>query len=211
MNVIATSTGRRHVQLQAGLVLFGVSLAMVILSGLGNAPWDVLHEGLSTTLGGGTGLWTIIIGALVLLAWVPLKQRPGFGTVANVVVIGVVMDLVLSSFTTATDMGARIALLVGGVLLNGVATGLYIGAAFGPGPRDGLMTGIAQRGISIRTARTGIEVAVLVSGVLLGGTVGLGTLAYALAIGPLAHHFIPMFTPRPHTRVGAPQVAPATR
>lgn len=189
-------TTRRHVQLQAGLVLFGVSLAMIILSGLGNSPWDVLHQGLGRTFGGGTGLWTIIVGALVLAAWVPLRQRPGFGTLANVIVIGVVMDVVLTAFPPATVMASQVALLAGGILLNGVATGLYIGASFGPGPRDGLMTGLAQRGISIRAARTGIEVVVLVGGFFLGGTLGVGTLAYALAIGPLAHHFIPLFTPR---------------
>lgn len=189
-------TARRHVQLQAGLVLFGVSLAMIIQSDLGNSPWDVLHQGLGRTFGGGTGLWTIIVGAAVLAAWVPLRQRPGFGTLCNVVVIGVVMDVVLTASPTATTPVSQVALLAGGIVLNGVATGLYIGASFGPGPRDGLMTGLAQRGISIRAARTGIEVAVLVGGFLLGGTLGIGTLAYALAIGPLAHHFIPLCTPR---------------
>jgi uncharacterized membrane protein YczE len=185
---------RRLVQLYAGLVLYGVSAALIIRSALGNDPWDVLHQGLSRQTGIGTGVWVCIVGALVMLLWIPLRQRPGLGTLSNVVVIGVVMEASLAAVETADGTGARWTLLVSGVLLNGMATGLYIGACFGPGPRDGLMTGLAARGLSLRAVRTGIELTVLVAGAALGGTVGIGTLVYALAIGPLAHVFVPAFT-----------------
>ena len=184
---------RRLVQLYAGLVLYGVSAALILLAALGADPWDVFHQGLSRRIGLGTGAWVCIVGALVLLLWIPLRQRPGVGTVSNVVVIGVVLDLMLALFDPASAAWARAALLVSGVVLNGVATGLYIGARLGPGPRDGLMTGIAARGHSLRAVRTGIELTVLGAGALLGGTVGIGTVAYALAIGPLAHVFVPLF------------------
>jgi len=175
------------------LVLYGVSAALILLAALGADPWDVFHQGLSRRIGLGTGAWVCIVGALVLLLWIPLRQRPGVGTVSNVVVIGVVLDLMLALFDPASAAWARAALLVSGVVLNGVATGLYIGARLGPGPRDGLMTGIAARGHSLRAVRTGIELTVLAAGALLGGTVGIGTVAYALAIGPLAHVFVPLF------------------
>ncbi|HEV7751132.1 MAG TPA: hypothetical protein VGO71_06310 [Baekduia sp.] len=184
---------RRLTQLYAGLVLYGVSGSFILLAGLGNDPWDVLHQGLSRQTGIGTGLWVDIMGALVLLAWIPLRQRPGLGTISNVVVIGLVVEAMLAAFGPAHGLGLRIPLLLIGVVLNGMATGLYIGARFGPGPRDGLMTGIAARGHSLRAVRTGLEVTVLVLGALLGGTVGIGTLVYALAIGPLAHVFVPAF------------------
>ncbi len=185
---------RRLLQLYAGLTLYGASAAMILLSTLGNDPWDVLHQGLSRQTGIGTGIWVCIVGALVLLLWIPLRQRPGLGTVSNVVVIGVVVEIALALSTPPEAMAARIALLLSGVVLNGVATGLYIGARFGPGPRDGLMTGLAARGMSLRAVRTGIEVAVLALGAVLGGTVGVGTVVYALAIGPLAQVFVPLFT-----------------
>ncbi|MEI2702917.1 MAG: hypothetical protein V9E83_11010 [Baekduia sp.] len=185
--------GRRLLQLYTGLVLYGVSLTMILLSALGNAPWDVLHQGLSRTVGLGTGTWVIIVGALLLLLWIPLGERPGIGTVSNVIVIGLVIDLLLPRIAEPSEPLVRWALLVCGVGLNGVATGMYIGADLGPGPRDGLMTGLARRGLSIRVARTGIEITVLVAGWILGGTVGLGTLLYAVAIGPLAHVFVPLF------------------
>ncbi len=185
---------RRLAQLYGGLVLYGVSASFILLSALGNDPWDVLHQGLSRQTGIGTGIWVCIVGALVLLLWIPLRQRPGLGTVSNVVVIGVVVEVMLATMEPSGTLGAQVALLVSGVVLNGMATGMYIGARFGPGPRDGLMTGLAARGMSLRAVRTGIELTVLVAGALLGGTVGLGTLVYALAIGPLAHVFVPAFT-----------------
>jgi uncharacterized membrane protein YczE len=184
---------RRLVQLYAGLVLYGASAGLILLAGLGADPWDVFHQGLSRRVGLGTGAWVCIVGALVLLLWIPLKQKPGLGTVSNVIVIGVVLDLVLALFAPAEGPLARGGLLVAGVVLNGVATGLYIGARLGPGPRDGLMTGLAARGHSLRVVRTGIELTVLAAGALLGGTVGIGTVAYAVAIGPLAHVFVPLF------------------
>jgi uncharacterized membrane protein YczE len=187
---------RRLAQLYGGLTLYGVSASLILLSGLGNDPWDVLHQGLSRQTGIGTGWWVCIVGALVLLLWIPLRQKPGLGTVSNVIVIGVAVEVMLAAFDQATEPAARIALLLSGVVLNGVATGLYIGARFGPGPRDGLMTGLAARGHSIRVVRTGIELSVLVLGFLLGGTVGIGTVVYAVSIGPLAHIFVPAFTIR---------------
>jgi len=187
---------RRLSQLYGGLVLYGVSSSLIILSGLGNDPWDVFHQGLSRQTGIGTGWWVCIVGALVLLLWIPLKQKPGLGTVSNVFVIGLGVVVMLALFDQASELGAQVALLICGVVLNGVATGMYIGARFGPGPRDGLMTGLAARGHSIRVVRTGIEFGVLVAGALLGGTVGIGTLVYAVSIGPLAHFFVPAFTVR---------------
>ena len=185
---------RRLLQLYAGLALYGASASLIILSGLGNDPWDVLHQGLSRQTGVGTGIWVCLAGALVMLLWIPLRQRPGLGTLSNVVVVGLVLELCLVAFEPAREPAARWTLLLSGVLLNGVATGLYIGARFGPGPRDGLMTGLAARGMSLRAVRTGIELAVLAAGIALGGTAGIGTVIYALAIGPLAHVFVPAFT-----------------
>ena len=182
---------RRLTQLYAGLVLYGVSSSMLLLAGLGVDPWDVLHQGLSRRIGLGVGTWAVIVGALVLLLWIPLRQRPGFGTLSNVIVVGLVIDIVLATVPPVHGLGARVAVMLSGVVLNGIATGAYIGAGLGPGPRDGLMTGLAARGHSIRVVRTGIEVTVLVTGWLLGGTVGLGTVVYALAIGPIAHVSIP--------------------
>jgi uncharacterized membrane protein YczE len=184
---------RRLIQLFSGLVLYGVSNAMLLLAGLGVDPWDVLHQGLARRAGLQTGTWSIIVGAVVLLVWIPLRQRPGIGTVCNVLVIGAVIDVVLAVVAPPHSLPVRAAVMVAGVVLNGAATGLYIGAGLGPGPRDGLMTGIAARGHSIRVVRTGIEVMVLLAGWLLGGTAGIGTLVYAVGIGPLAHVFIPVF------------------
>ncbi len=182
---------RRSAQLLTGLVLYGVTAAMLVLAGLGLDPWDVLHQGLSRTLGLGIGTWAIIVSLVVLLGWTGLRQRPGVGTVANAVIVGAVIDLVLALVHPPHALWARVALLVAGVAGNGIATGFYIGAGLGPGPRDGLSTGIAARGHSMRVVRTTVEATVLVSGFLLGGTVGIGTLLYALAIGPITHHTIP--------------------
>jgi uncharacterized membrane protein YczE len=183
----------RLVQLYGGLLLYGVSSSLLVLAGLGLDPWDVFHQGLSRTFGLAIGTWAIIVGVVVLLLWIPLRQRPGIGTLSNVVLVGLTMNVVLGHVHAPHALAVRVACLVCGVFLNGVATGAYIGAGLGPGPRDGLMTGLAARGHSIRVVRTGIELAVLVTGWLLGGKVGVGTVLYAVAIGPLAHVFVPLF------------------
>ena len=193
----------RLVQLYCGLVLYGVSSSLLVLAGLGLDPWDVFHQGLSRTFGLAIGTWAIIVGVVVLLFWIPLRQRPGIGTLSNVVLVGLTMNVVLGHVHAPHAMAARVACLVCGVFFNGVATGAYIGAGLGPGPRDGLMTGLAARGHSIRVVRTGLEVTVLVTGWLLGGTVGVGTVLYALSIGPLAHVFIPLFARGRPTPEGA--------
>ena len=182
---------RRLSQLYLGLVLYGVSDSMLLLAGLGVDPWDVLHQGLSRRLGLGVGTWAVIVGVLVLTLWIPLRQRPGFGTLSNVIVVGLVIDVVLATVPPVHGLALRVIVMCAGVLLNGIATGAYIGAGLGPGPRDGLMTGLAARGHSIRVVRTCIEVTVLITGWVLGGTVGLGTVVYALGIGPIAHVSIP--------------------
>lgn len=185
---------RRLAQLYAGLVLYGVSDAMLVLAALGLDPWDVLHQGLARRTGVAIGTWAIIVGAAVLLLWIPLRQWPGLGTLSNVVVIGLVINAVLAVVPAPAGWPLRGLTLVGGIVLNGGATGCYIGAGLGPGPRDGLMTGVASRGHSLRLVRTCIELTVLAAGWLLGGTVGIGTVAYAVGIGPLAHLFIPLFS-----------------
>jgi uncharacterized membrane protein YczE len=186
--------GARLLQLLAGLILFGTSLALMVRSGLGLDPWDVFHQGLARQTGLPIGTVTILVGAIVLLLWVPLRQRPGIGTVANVIVVGLSLDGVLAIVPAPGDLGVRWLLLVGGIVLNGIATGAYIGAGLGPGPRDGLMVGLARRGHPIRVVRTAIELSVLVTGYLMGGTVGVGTVLYAVSIGPLAHVTIPAFS-----------------
>ena len=186
--------GRRLVQLYSGLVLYGLSDSLLVLGRLGLDPWDVFQQGLARHSGIPIGTWSILVGIGVLGLWVPLRQRPGLGTISNVLVIGSVMDLTLALVPVPAAISLRVTAMVGGVLLNGVATGCYIGAGLGPGPRDGLMVGIAARGQSLRVVRTGIEATVLLSGWLLGGDVGIGTLVYAASIGPLAHIFIPRFT-----------------
>jgi uncharacterized membrane protein YczE len=173
-------------------VLYGFSDALLLLAGLGVDPWDVLHQGLSRRLGLPVGTWTIIVGAAVLLLWIPLRQRPGIGTLANVVLVGLTVDVSMALLAPPHELWLRWVVMLGAVLLNGIATGCYIGAGMGPGPRDGLMTGIAARGHSIRVVRTAIELSVLAVGWLLGGTVGWGTLCYAVGIGPLAHVFLPL-------------------
>jgi uncharacterized membrane protein YczE len=182
---------RRLAQLATGLVLYGATAGMIVLAQLGLDPWDVLHQGLARSIGLGIGTWAIIVSVTVLLLWIPLVQRPGIGTVANALVVGAVIDLVLALAHPPHQLWARVLLLVGGVGGNGLATGLYIGAGLGPGPRDGLSVGIAGRGRSMRVVRTSIEATVLVTGLILGGTVGAGTLAYALLIGPITHVTIP--------------------
>lgn len=190
------STSRRTGQLLIGLWLFGASVALLVRADLGLDPWDVLHQGIARQSGLSLGTVVVLVSAVVMVAWVPLRQRPGIGTLTNVVLVGVSLDATLAVMPAVHGLPWRLGLLVAGVLGNGLATGLYIGAGLGPGPRDGLMTGLAARGVSIRRARTAVEVVVLVAGWLLGGTVGVGTLVYAVSIGPLAHLLIPMFSAR---------------
>jgi uncharacterized membrane protein YczE len=189
---------RRLAQLYAGLVLYGVSIALQVRAGLGLDPWDVFHQGVSDHTGLSFGTVVILTGAGVLLAWIPLRQRPGLGTISNVIVLGVVADATLAVLPEAGSAPVGWAMLLAGVGLNGLASGAYIGAGLGPGPRDGLMTGLVRRtGGSVRIIRTTIEVSVLAVGVVLGGTVGPGTLIYALSIGPLIHLFLPRLTVAP--------------
>jgi uncharacterized membrane protein YczE len=196
---------RRIVQLNIGLLLYGLSSALLVRSELGLDPWDVFHQGLAGRLGLAIGTVVIIVGAAVLVLWIPLRQWPGYGTVSNAILIGLSMNWSLDVLPHGGALGWRIVEMIIGIVLCGAATGMYIGAAFGPGPRDGLMTGLARRtGRSIRLIRTGIELTVLAGGWLLGGTVGIGTVLFALAIGPLAQFFMPMFDLMPQHR--APEV-----
>ncbi len=189
---VRISPARRLPQLFIGLMLYGASLGLQIEAALGLAPWDVLHEALHKVTGLSFGTVTGLVSILVLLCWIPLRQRLGIGTVTNVVVVSLSVDVALALLPTVDGLVPRIAFLVVGVVLNGVATAAYIGARLGPGPRDGLMTGLSARtGISIRWVRTGIELSVLGIGWILGGTVGVGTVLYAVAIGPLAQLFLP--------------------
>jgi len=189
-----TQLVRRVGQLYVGLLLYGLAGALQVRSGLGLDPWDVFHQGLARHLGLEIGTVVIIVGAAVLLFWIPLRQRPGLGTLSNVVLIGLSMNGALAVLPSGGPLGARIAEMICGIVLCGVATGMYICAAFGPGPRDGLMTGLARRtGRSIRLVRTCIEVTVLAVGWLLGGTVGVGTVLFAISIGPLAQLFLRVF------------------
>ena len=200
---------RRLVQLYAGLALYGASMALIIRSTLGNMPWDVLHQGLAGRMGWSIGAVSILVGALVLLAWIPLRQRPGLGTVSNVVVIGLAVDATLAVVPAPGALPLRVALLVAGVLLNAVATAAYIGVHLGPGPRDGLMTGLVRRtGGSVRLVRTSIEVAVVATGWLLGGTLGIGTVVYAVAIGPLVQVLLPRLSLSPASTPTRTAVAP---
>jgi uncharacterized membrane protein YczE len=196
---------RRLVQLYAGLVLYAVSMALLVRSGLGVMPWDVLHQGLARQLGWSLGVVTMVVGALVLLAWVPLRERPGLGTVSNVVVIGLALDAALAVLPEPSSLPFRVVLVGLGIAFNAVATAAYIGVRLGPGPRDGLMTGLVRRsGRSVRLVRTSIEVAVVALGWLLGGTLGVATVLYALAIGPLVHVLLPRLSvdlPRVPARV----------
>ncbi|WP_103341401.1 membrane protein YczE [Amycolatopsis sp. CA-126428] len=192
---ISRDPARRSVQLLAGLALYGTSVALVTRAGLGLEPWSVLAEGVLKHTGLSFGTVTGLISVAVLLLWIPLRQRPGIGTIANVVVISVMVDVVRAVLPDQHDLVWQIVLLAGGVTLNGVATATYVGARLGPGPRDGLMTGLAARtGWSVRLVRTGIEVTVVAAGFLLGGTVGIGTVLYALAIGPLTQALLPWTT-----------------
>lgn len=179
-----------------GLTGYGFSMALMVRAGLGLDPWDVFHQGLSLKTPMTIGIASAVVGVAVLLAWVPLRNRPGVGTVANVIVIAVTVDAGMAILPTPSALPVRAAMMVGAVVLNAMSTVLYIGAGLGPGPRDGLMTGLVLRtGLSVRLVRTSIEATVLAVGWLLGGTVGVGTVLYAFGIGPLVQLFVRL-TPR---------------
>jgi uncharacterized membrane protein YczE len=196
---------RRLSQLAVGLGLYGVTLAMLIRATLGNASWDVLHQGMARYLPMSIGTAVIVMSLVVLLFWIPLREKPGLGTIANSFAVGLVADATLGILTGPDVMWQRVVLMVGGVVLNALATALYIGSQFGPGPRDGLMTGLHRRtGLSIRVVRTGLEVTVVAIGWLLGGVVGIGTVLYTFSIGPLVQLMLPRFI------VELPEAAPRT-
>ena len=198
---------RRLVQLYVGLALYGFSMALMIRANLGLDPWDAFHQGIASHVPWTFGTVTIVVGAAVLLLWIPLRQRPGLGTISNVVVIGLSVDAGLRALPIISWTPGRWTFMVAAIVLNGIAGGLYIGAGLGPGPRDGLMTGLVLRtGGSIRVVRTGIELSVLAIGWLLGGTVGIGTALYAVGIGPIVHLTLPLLT----VRGPAPEAAPAS-
>ncbi len=185
---------RRLTQLAIGLTLYGVTLAMMLRATIGNAPWDVLHQGMAIHLPMSIGTAVIVMSLVVLVLWIPLREMPGLGTVTNSLVVGLVADVGLSVLDAPDALWERSLLMVGGVVLNALATALYIGSQFGPGPRDGLMTGLHRRtGVSIRVVRMGLEVFVVAIGWLLGGVVGFGTVLYAVAIGPLVQLMLPRF------------------
>jgi uncharacterized membrane protein YczE len=185
---------RRIIQLLSGLVLFGVGIAMMLQSGLGLPPWDVLHQGLTEGLGLTVGIWSIIVSFVVLVLWLPLRERYGVGTVLNAIIIGVVIDIGVLVIPEPDPVWIDVLLMTGGIVFIGLASGMYIGANLGPGPRDGLMTAIARRGPSIRLTRWGLEIVVLITGILLGGTFGVGTIAFALLIGPIVQFFLPRWS-----------------
>ena len=185
---------RRFIQLQIGLLLYGASLALMVRANLGLNPWSVFHQGLSQLTGLSLGTVVNLVGALVLVIWIPLRQKPGIGTICNVLAIGTAADATLAVVPSVTGLALQVALLVGAILLNGAATGAYIGAGLGPGPRDGLTTGgVRVTGWEVRWVRMTIEGLVLVLGWILGGAIGVGTVAYALSNGPLLQIFLPMF------------------
>lgn len=199
---------RRILQLLVGLPLYGIGAALTVAAGLGVDPWTVFAEGISQRTGIGVGWVTNIVGLLLLVAWIPLRQMPGIGTIANILILGTAMQITLWLVPPISGVVAQFATLVGGILLVAIASGLYIGARFGPGPRDGLMTGLHSRfGIPIWAARGSVEVTVLILGWLLGGTVGIGTVLFALTIGPLVHITLPLLDT---ARVRTPPPVPAS-
>ena len=191
----------RVVRCVAGLFLFGLGITFFIRAELGLAPWDVFHKGLSEKLDGPIGNVIIGVGVLLLLLWIPLKQKPGLGTILNAIEIGLVVNLTKPIVGHPDHIVGRLGLMVAGLLIVALGSALYIGAGLGPGPRDGLMLGLSERGISIRLARTGVEITVLIAGVALGGPVGLGTIAFTFGIGPLVQRFLPRFDKRPSVTV----------
>ncbi|MCE0844942.1 hypothetical protein LVQ79_05110 [Buttiauxella sp. A2-C1_F] len=202
---------RRLLQLYTGLVLYGVSTAMFVRANLGADPWNVFHLGVARIFSLNIGMVMIVVGAVVLLLWIPLRQKPGLGTISNVIVLGLAADAALALMPPIESLVARSFLLFAAILVNAIATGMYIGAGFGSGPRDGLMTGInARTGWSVRSVRTAIELTVLLAGWLMGGTFGVGTVLYALAIGPLIQICLPWFrtVPRAQKNLVEPTVVP---
>ena len=188
---------RRLIQLFVGLSIYGVSMALVIRSLLGQLPWDVLHVGIASNLPLSIGQVIIGVSFVVLVLWIPLRQMPGLGTIANAIWIGLATDVVLGLLAAPDAWWLRVAMLVSGIFLNGVATAMYIGSQLGPGPRDGLMTGLSRRtGLSLRLVRTAMEITVVALGWLLGGTFGIGTILYAVSIGSLTQAMLPWFTVR---------------
>lgn len=192
LDIPRTSFAARFAQLWAGLLLYGLSTSLLVKADLGLDPWDVFHQGIARRTGIAIGTATVAVSIVVLLSWTFLRQRPGLGTLCNGLGVGLIVNVFVDVLPYPHAPIWRAAVLVAGVALNGVATALYIGAGLGPGPRDGLMTGIAARGHSIRATRTTIEVAVLAVGWLMGGTVGIGTVVYALSIGPIVHVLLPL-------------------
>jgi uncharacterized membrane protein YczE len=188
---------RRVLQLMVGLALYGAGDGLMIRAGFGLDPWTVFAQGISLHTGVGIGWITNIVGLLVLLAWIPLRQKPGIGTIANILVVGTAIQATITLLPATTSLPLRVLLFVGGILLVALASGLYIGAHFGPGPRDGLMTGLhARLGWPIWLCRGSVEVTVLLIGWLLGGTVGVGTLVFAFGIGPLVGIALPLLDTR---------------
>jgi len=185
---------RRLVQLIVGETFFGIGIGLMLQSGLGLSPWDVLHQGLTVQFGLTVGIWSILSSFVVLLFWLPLRERYGIGTLLNAIIIGVMIDVTAGLVPEAANTWWAVSMMVTGILLVAITSGMYIGANLGPGPRDGLMTAIARRGPSIRLTRVIMEIIVLVIGVLLGGTFGIGTILYALLMGPLVQFFLPRWT-----------------
>lgn len=188
-----TRLAERLLRCIVGLALFGLGITLFIRADLGLAPWDVFHKGLSEKIGVSIGSVIIGVGALLLLLWIPLRQRPGIGTILNALEIGLVVDLTKGFIGSPDHPVARVSLMFAGLGVIGLGSALYIGAGLGPGPRDGLMMGLAARGHSIRLARTGVEATVLVAGLLLGGSVGIGTLVFTFGIGPVVQRLLPLF------------------
>lgn len=185
---------RRLVQLIVGETFFGIGIGLMLQSGLGLSPWDVLHQGLTVQFGLTVGIWSILSSFVVLLFWLPLRERYGIGTLLNAIIIGVMIDVTAGLVPEAANTWWAVSMMVSGILLVAITSGMYIGANLGPGPRDGLMTAIARRGPSIRLTRVIMEITVLVIGLLLGGTFGIGTILYALLMGPLVQFFLPRWT-----------------
>jgi len=195
---------RRLVQLLLGLALYGVAIVLLVRADLGLDPWNVLNQGVVARTGWPFGATVIALGVMILLLWLPLRQRPGFGTIANIILVGLMVDWVMPLIATPGGLWGKALMLAAGIITTAVATGCYLGAAMGPGPRDGLMTGVVDRtGWSVRIVRTAIELTVLTVGWLLGGKVGLGTVVYALAIGPMIQVFLPLFVINPKARAAA--------
>ncbi len=191
-----------------GLAIFGTGVALIIHADLGAAPWDVFHTGVSDLTGIPVGTVIILTGVALLLLWIPLRERPGLGTVLNAIEIGLVVDLVLPALPDIDAVAVRFVTVIVGIVLVAIGSGLYIGSGLGPGPRDGLMTGLSRRGISIRTARTAVELSALAVGIILGGAIGIGTALFAVSIGPLVHVVLPRLAMDEPHKVEVDRVVP---